>query len=221
MARTTLNKLAYDFIELYRANHKDTDSLSVRQVKDWIHSTRATLLKNRFDKNPFNIDESFIQSFGLVPMEALTIGNKDAVRSVSELPLTINRRGEGTTITRVSDTEYASNYEIVTKKRALNSGNMSFNSSEPYVFVHNDKLHIINLTLGDLTGDNIYVEGVAQNPEEVAIFIGAASFDSTYNYPIDLSMRNLMKNLIIKENFNFIVQQIEDKVSDSVDTTTK
>jgi len=219
--RITLNKLAYDFIELYRANYKDTDSLSVRQVKNWIHSIRATLLKNRFDKNPFGIDESFIQSLGNVTVANATLGNKSGVKSSTTIPLTINRRGYGATFTRISDTEFSTKtYNVATKKGALESGNLKFNSTEPYFFIHGGYLYGINITESDLTGTTVYVEGVFQNPKEVAEYLSDTTFDSSTDYPIDLSMRDLMKEILIKSNFRAILEQAEDKIANSVDDKT-
>lgn len=208
----SLNELAYDFIELYRANHKDTDSLDVRQVKNWIDNTRATLIKQRLDRNPFAVDGSWTQT--------ITVAGASVTyfESTEQLPIPINRRGGEGCITLIDDgTLFADKIEFTTYAEAKSYNNGKFNATTKYAFLKEAKLFIKNET----TATSLPVTGVWQSPRIAAAFNSVANFDSSMTYPVDQSILDNMKNMILKTNFNFVVQQIEDRIADGVDSTTK
>ena len=131
MLNISLNELVYDLIELYRANHKSTDSLSEEQVKNWIHATRAAILKSRLDKNPFYIDESWVQSLGRVLVESGgLLGDINYIKTINQIPLTINRRGGEGTFTFIAPGDIGViPYNIVSFDRAQHSGYGIFNGN--------------------------------------------------------------------------------------------
>lgn len=344
MLSISLNELVYDLIELYRANHKNTDSLSEEQVRNWIHATRAAIVKSRLDQNPFYIDQSWVQDLGNVEVEGTTtVGGITYVKTRDKLPLTINRRGGEGTFTILSPGEVGiTPYNYVSYDRSMYAGNGAFNSATKYAFLYDGYLYIKNETLASIqsvlghstnyftgwtngdydtfttsttvvssainaagtaygtsnsitlsagdeitftssltlnsgeaptitlmygvtsvdaellaSGSNsvtfvatstgthtlkltntgasnyalsaatvaitnyIRVKGVFFNPELAATFAGLTNFENDYDYPIDQSIITTMQNIIKKENFNFIMQQLEDKKADGVDTTTK
>lgn len=207
-----MNEIAYDFIELYRANHKDTDSLDIRQVKNWIDNTRATIIKQMLDKNPFAVDGSWLQTID-VPGAATTY-----FESTDQIPVPINRRGgEGCIVLVDSGVLFSDKIEFVTYAEAKSFNNGKFNSTTKYAFLKDGKFLVKNET----AATSFPVTGVWQNPRIAATFNGDVDFDSTMNYPVDQSIIDAMKNMILKTNFNFVLQQIEDKIEDGVDSTTK
>jgi len=208
----SLNELAYDFMELHRANSKDTDSLDIDQVKLWIDSARATIIKQRLDRNPFATDGSWLQR--------LTIAGASAAyfESTLGIPTPVNRRGgEGCIILVDDGTLFADKIEFTTYAEANAFNNGKFNADTKYAFIKDNKFFVKK----ELTASTLYATGVFQSPRLVAAFNGVSNFDSSETYPIDQSIADTMKEIITKANFNFTLQQIEDKVADGADSTTK
>jgi len=222
----SLNETAYDFIELTRANYKDTDSLDIRQVKNWIDNTRATLVKQRLDRNPFSIDGSWLQK--LTVAGSITDGpidfQSDFTYFVSDyrIPTPINRRGGEGTITLVdTGVLFADPIEFVNYEEARDYNNGKFNSTTKYAFLKDDYFYVKNEPFNATNTNTYYVTGVFQNPRLVATFNNVTNFDSMYSYPIDQSIVDQMKQIIRDNNLSLMLQQIEDKILDGRDSTTK
>lgn len=229
MLNISLNELVYDLLELYRANYKNTDSLDETQVRNWIHATRAAILKARLDQNPFYIDESWVQLLNYVHVYDIpAINGIDYIKSTLQLPLTINRRGGEATFTLVSPGGIGiTPYEFVSYDRAQHAGNGVFNSAAKYAFLYNKNMYVKNETVAGLLTEGqpalpyIVVAGIFFNPELAAEFNGTTNFESDYDYPIDQSIITIMQDMIKKSNFNFVIQQLEDKKADGSDSMTK
>jgi len=208
----TLNEYSYDFMELYRANHKDTDSLDIRQIKNWIDNTRAILIKQRLDRNPFAVDGSWLQTLTVVGTSGTYF------ESTSQIPVPINKRGGEGCITLVdTGVLFAEDIEFTTYAEAKAFNNGKFNSTTKYGFLKEHKFFVKNET----SAESFKVTGVWQSPRLVAAYNGESNFDTSTTYPMDQSVVDDMKNMILKTNFNFVVQQIEDKLADGVDSTSK
>ncbi len=220
---TSLNELVYELLEKHRGQLKDTDSLVGKLVIDWVQNTRAKLLKQRFEK-PFRIiDQNLIQDLGDLQLEnvpANELGLDDGsyvLRTVDELPTTIDSNNGVGTWTRVgSPNMNIPKFNIVHYERALVSGNGKFNYNRIYAFILGQRLYLWSKSGLHLTVDKINARGVFQNPIEAAKF---ADPTWTYNdnYPINKSLIDDLKGLIIDQHFKFIMAPIEDKVEGDSD----
>lgn len=225
----SINGIAYDVIEKYRANYKDTDALDIRQVYHWVNTARAFLIKQRLDKNIFEIYEEEIQRIPSLELEE-TAGSTGTVQTTIAIPVTINRKGYHGTLTKVSepyitsvdnDYVFAGNpVQVVSPTRFKRVGNRKFNGNFYYATIARDnKLYFKTYTI--VGADYISAEGVFQNPIEVMVLNSVAD---PYNadYPINENLIKDLTNLIVSENFQLILQQIEDKIGeDGRDSTTK
>ena len=223
----SINELAYNVLELYRANHHDSDALDIRQVYFWINSARAMLLAQRLDRNIFDIDQEEIQAIEGLELEG-TDGATDIVNTLNIVPSTIARKGYPGTLTRVSypftssSTDYPFNVnpvQVVTLKRFSRVGNRKFNSGFYYATIGKDKKLYFKTYTPALTS-YVTVEGVFQNPIEVMILNGETD---PYNadYPINEKVINDLTKIIVNEKFQLILQQLEDKIGeDGRDSTT-
>lgn len=220
----SINDIAYDVIELYRANYKDTDSLDIRQVYHWVNTGRAMLIQQRLEKNIFHIYEEEIQK--LTGLD-ISVSSGTLVVTDDAIPVTIIRRGYPGTITKVTypytgtSPEFSANpVQVVNAKRFTRVGNRKFNSSLYYATLGTDKK--IYLKPYTITGSEVIdVEGVFQNPIEV---MEANGVTDPYNadYPLNSNLIKDLTNMIVSEKFQTVLQQMEDKISeDGRDTTTK
>lgn len=229
MYHVTLNEVANSVFESLRGKIGDDDNISINQIKSLIHSTRATLLKQKFDRNLRVIDDVFTQSLGAVQMEQVDSSihpeipsNKYLLRSVEEIPETIDRRNYEGTFTRIGPSERRSNkFNLVSYDRALNSGNGKFNRNEVYAFLLDSKIYLISNSVYHKPIGFIDVIGVFQNPTQVARFkdqAGESLYSDDGRYPISMSLRDSIENIIIKSRLAAQSQVPSDVVNDATDS---
>ena len=226
----SLNQIVWELIELYRQNYKVTDSIDERLFLAWIQSTRAKLIKQRLDENMRLPDEHWVQDLGYVEMEKVDSSvytsipsEKYILRSVKSIPWTIHYKGDPGGFTRIGPADKLGiNYRLVSYERALVSGNGKFNTDQVYAYLDGDKLCLISKSNIHKQSKYINVKGIFQNPIDAYEFKnGAGTYNWDYEYPINDSLMNDLKNIIVKENFNFIMVPIDDKKPDSVDNVTR
>lgn len=226
----TLNQIAYGIFEVIRGKLSDDDDISLDHIKDMIHSTRAKLLKQKFDKNLRRIDDVFIQSLGALEIEAVDASAHSTIkagrymyRTVLEVPSTIDRRNYEGTFTRIGPADtLATEYNLVSYNRALYSGNGRFNKDHIFCFVRDSKIYLISNSGAYHKGVQfIDVQGVFQNPSQVATFTdnnGDSLYADDKNYPISRSMREDIENIILKEKLGIEAKAPSDKLNDGDDS---
>lgn len=228
----TLNQIAYGLWEIVRANISDDDSISVDHIKDMIHDTRALLLKQKFDKQLRVIDDGYIQSLGALEIEPVDSSAHSTItagrymyRTKLQIPPTIDRRNYEGTFTRIGPADkLATSYNLVSYDRALYSGNGRFNKDQIFCFLRDGKLHLIsNSGAYHKAVQFIDVQGVFQNPSQIAVFLdsnGNSLYSDDNAYPVSRSLRRDIENIILKEKLGIQAQAPSDKVNDGDDTTT-
>jgi hypothetical protein len=175
-------------------------------------------------------DEHWVQDLGYVEMEKVDssvysgiASEKYILRSVKSIPWTIHYKGDPGGFTRIGPADKLGiNYRLVSYERALVSGNGKFNTDQVYAYIDGDKLCLISKSNIHKQLKYINVKGIFQNPIDAYEFKnGANSYSWDYEYPISDALMNDLKNIIVKENFNFIMVPIDDKKPDSVDNITR
>jgi len=222
---TSLNQLVYELIELRRAYIKATDPLSKRMVVDWVQSTRARLLKQKFDKPFRDIDDHYIQSLGAVALEKVLSNEispevNDYVymyRTAIDIPRTIESNSGIGTFTRIGPADRLSTkYKVVTYDDALDRGNGKFNRNTVYAFVLGDRIYITSKSGAHFTTKYLDIRGVFQDPIQAAR-VADPSWDYDDDYPINKEIVDQMKLLIIQGKFGLTLIQPGDKRDDLVD----
>lgn len=229
MYNVTLNQIAHSILESVRGKISDDDNISIDQIKDMVHNTRAKLLKQKFDKNLRVIDDVFTQSLGALEIEPVDSSAHTSIpagrymyRTVLEIPETIDRRNyEGTWVRIGPADKLAKAFNLVSYARALASGNGRFNQDEIYVFILDNKLHIISNSKYHKGIQFINGVGVFQNPSQVALFVdenGESLYSDDKRYPVSRAMRDDLENIIIKERIAPQSQVPSDVINDATDT---
>jgi len=229
MYNVTLNEIAYSILETIRGKIGDDDNISTDQIKDMVHSTRARLLKQKFDKNLRVIDDGYTQSLGTIELELVdssvhpTIpSDKFMLKTTVDIPETVDRRNYEGTFTRIGPADRLSKkFNLVSYDRAIASGNGRFNRNEVYAFLLDSRIYLISNSIYHKPIQYIDVIGVFQNPTQVAQF-NDSNGDSLYSddgrYPISRAMRDDLENIIIKERIAPQSQAASDVVNDGTDT---
>ena len=229
MYNVTLNQIAYSILESVRGKLTDDDNISIDQIKDMVHSTRAKLLKQKFDKNLRVIDDVFTQSLGALeiePVDSSAHADIPAGRymyaTVLEIPETIDRRNYEGTFTRIGPADkLATGFNLVSYQRALVSGRGKFNGAQIYCFLRDNRIYIISNYKDHKGIQYIDTIGVFQNPAQVAMFTdenGDSLYSDDARYPISRAMRDDLENIIIKERIAPQSQVVSDVINDGTDT---
>jgi len=212
----SLNELAYDILEIYRQNVLDTNFIDVRQIKHWVQTTRATLLKQKLDKDPlFAVDEHFVQeikpngtpvTIQLLDSSIYTglPSNRYFAQTSVSIPATIERNGYFHSFTRIGPADLLKeSYPIVGYDHALLFGNGKFNTSIPCAFIMGDRIVLTGKNIQSINGIKyLSIRGIFQNPTEVSKLNNPAYTDDD-DYPINLNMVDTMKKMIMDSNFRF------------------
>lgn len=221
MTGITLKQIGYDILEFYRANIKNADDIGIRQIYFWIHNTRAKLLKQKFDKPFAQINEAYIQNLPVLAMELIDASlissiesTRYILRSIIELPITIERSNFSHTFTRLGPPDGVSQaYTIIDYDDISTYGNGKFNDRSVAAFLVNNR---IGLTCKDsqsaLGIQNISGRGVFQNPMMAGILTNP-NFNEDSDYPITYQLVEEMKSILLGDT-NF---KLTDKPSVNTD----
>lgn len=231
MENITLNQIAYSLLDMVRGTLSDDEDIDIREVKNWIHTTRAVILKQKFDKNIRVIDSSYTQSLGSVEMEVVNSSvdtllqtDKYYVRSVLDIPSTIERSNSEGTFVRIGPADRkADKYNIISLNRAIYCGSGKFNKNSIYAFILDNKIYLSSNT--DISNIIKYIDviGVFQNPSQVAIFKdvnGDSLYSDDKEYPISRSIVATLEDMVIKSKLTITSVMPSDKINDSTHKLT-
>lgn len=222
----SLNELVYEIIELYRPNYVVTDSIDERLVATWIQSVRAKLIVQNLDKAMRYPDDHCIQDLGIVEMIPVdstylneSTSGKTILASKMVLPSPLHTRN-GLTFKRVGPADRLNlGYRVLPKERALLAGNGKFNADEIYAFWENGRIFLISKSGLHKQVIFIQVSGIFANPIEAWEFAHPGEIYSwDYEYPVSENIVSDMKNIIVQDNFKFILTPFADTKPDSVDS---
>lgn len=226
MENVTLNQIAYEIFEIVRGNISDDDDISIEQIKDMVHDTRAKFLKQKFDKNVRVIDNAYTQSLGALEIEPVDSSSHSTIRSgrymyrtKREIPSTIPRHNYEGTFVRIGPADQLGvEYNLVSYNRALFSGNGRFNKNMIFCFLRDNKIYLISSSgLYHKGVQFIDVIGVFENPSQVAMFKdvnGNSLYSDDMRYPVSRSMKDDIVNSIVREKFAVQVEAKSDKLND-------
>ena len=213
----SLAEASYDVWEFLQSQTLNSESIDIRQCQYWINSTRAKLLKQKFDKeSTYNIDEHFVQEISIsnsgVPMEIIdssVVASIPSDRYISRtsisIPATIERTNRIGTFTRIGPADkLGERYPLITYENALVWGSGRFNQDSIAAFLLGDRICLISKNAQSIRGiTKISVHGVFQNAIEAAK-LTKPTWTEDDDYPINLSMIDDMKSIILGEDFKVI-----------------
>ena len=226
MANITLNQLAYDIMELYRQNYKDTENLDIRQVKYWIQSVRATILAQSADKHVFDTpDDSNTQYYHKIPVQSIDSSghenypsNRYVLKTTVEIPNAIvNSDGLGM-FTRIGSPDIlVPKFNFITYERSIWSGNGKYNNKYIYAYYNNGYIWITSKNPTVRFVKYISIQGVFANPLEFEKLIRTldptipAYNDLVDSYPISMEIATTIKSMVISQNIPIAITGRTDK----------
>jgi hypothetical protein len=188
------------------------------------------LLKQKFDRNLRVIDDVFTQSLGSIETEQVDSSihpdipsGKYLLRTIVDIPETVDRRNYEGTFTRIGPAERKSHkFNLVSYDRAIWSGNGRFNRDEVYAFLLDSRIYLMSNSVYHKPIQYIDVVGVFQNPKQIAMFKdedGDSLYSDDRRYPISMAMKNMLEEMIIKGRMAPQTSVPSDVVNDATDGT--
>lgn len=223
----SLNEEVYIIAEKLRGELGDDMEIDLRELKHLYHNTRATLLRQLFQRRQSTyIDDIYTQTLNDIELEVidsslvatLPSGNK-MIRTNVTIPQTIDRPGKVGTFKRIGPADrLAERYDVVSYERALRTGNGRFNSDQIVSFLLDNRIYLYSKSGLHLGLQYIDVVGVFQNPSEVAKFNdsnGNSLYSDDGEYPISRTMANTIQAMIFEQHGVPSISNPTDKVNDA------
>jgi hypothetical protein len=220
----TLNTIITDLLEIIRgANVSDSETISKRQVEDWVNQYRSVLLKQDLDKGKFP-NPDYIQDIDYLKLELLdtgggnntsTILNTDnyILRTILQIPntLDLNFKSGFTYIGTVDGNEIQFIPESRSKWRQYNK----YTSHDAVCFLRDNYLYVMyNKVI-----EYISVRGIFEIPSEVERFVNPVTFQPYFSldsrYPIPSNQVPVLKQMILKGELGIEQQSPSDTKNDS------
>ena len=207
----TLNKLAFDLINIVRGGiRSDDDTLSLREVKFWIHNTRALLISRDLDKHR-SISNNITQSLGCIDVSSVDASaccgvsvNCTVIRTNTTIPNPIEISAKDL-ITRVGPVDLtAPGYTIIPYQRVAWAGKSKWTKTSIFAFLHESYIYVMG---GKEKNINLFkkinVQGVFEDPTEVKTFkncVGSPCYTDDSEYPISGKHVEVLKQMILQSN---------------------
>ena len=219
------NKLTYEILEFLRSHLVDDEDIDIRQIESFVKDYRATFLKQRFDKDPFNIDSSCIQN-----IEGLEVIKEDSsslpgslthrylLRTKLSIPDTIRRTGMiGTLIHIGSADKLDSSFTITNYTTAIESGFGRFNRDEIFTFPYNNYIYFYSRGDDFKTIYNVNIRGVFADPEEAYLTNKTdVIYTGDENYYTSDDLKGYIVNSIIKDKYGILINPPVDNKDDGM-----
>jgi hypothetical protein len=215
----SLDTIINDLLNTIRgAKVSQSEQISKRQIEDWIHQYRATLIKQDLDKgkipNPDYIQEIPSLRLEVVDQTTGSVFESDTylLRTVLELPETIdlNFKPGFMYVGTIDGHEIQFGPESRTKWQKFKR----FTKYVPLAFLRNKRIHLS--TVAPI--QYITVRGIFEIPTEVSNFINTSSdvVYSTYRdrYPVPANWVPIIKEMILSKELGIITTTPSDTTND-------
>lgn len=207
----TLNTLIDDIMLIIRnSNIVESENINRLQIKQWIISYRALLIKQDIDKDG-DINPDYIQTLDDLDLEVVSINpgsNVCKMQSIRKLPRALdlnNRYG----ILSVTDRN-GNIIQLGDRTKALKQKHRRFTCNDYIAYMDNGYLNIIGPNLIDRP----LVDGVWEDPDAVSEFNGEC-IDENSTFPLSYDKIPALKDLILSKELGLSVQMPSDIVNNA------
>ena len=211
----TLNEITYDLINLVRGGKTSDDELiSTDQIKFWVHNTRSMLIRRDLAKRR-TISDNIKQILPCVEVEmvdpTLCCGvttECTMLRSKQRVPLPIETPSRDMILEvrplKITDPTF----HYIPYNRISWAGNNRYTKRLQFAFMLDGFMYVMGDDINLL--EKIAIIGLFSDPTDVARFYTCEDTpcynDDDVDYPISAHMIEEMKNMIIQNNFQTLLQ---------------
>ncbi len=225
-----LPELTEDILKIARGSNISKDeTISRRQIWDWIHQYRALLIIQKINKGQ-DIDDSWIQRMNCLALE---------VKDRAECPSTLSTIESGCTILRtiqevppiikvahMDGLLFVGNidgkpYQIISEQRIHFITHKPFSGRDTFAYVKGNYVYILN----NLPLKYISLYGIFSDPTDLSTYINSCSSTVCYHvdtedYPISYDIIPAIKEMIIKNEMGIQISSPSDKDNDAQNIVT-
>lgn len=210
----TLREIVFDVWNIMRSGHvNDTESISYSEVKFWVKTTLASLIRQDLNKGR-TISENIISHIYGLKMEVADISDLPAclnmftgcyiVKSVKQLPKPIELADRDLILSIQPGNFLAQNYTIIPRARLSYINYNKWTKNKPFAVLRDRWLYLIN----DPNVEYVTIEMVLEDAEELAGYTNCVNSTQCYDdespYPVSAHYIDIMKQMIMKTNFSII-----------------
>lgn len=203
----TLRTITTDLLKIVRAsNISANENISLRQLEDWVHQYRATLLKRDLDKGK-KPNPDYIQEIGNMRLEKVDIAGDDILtgietgvfvyRTVLTVPKTIDLNF--TSGFTYIGTPTGNEIQFIPEGRSMWQQYKKYTPKIKLCFLKNGYIYVLN----NEGMEFITVRGVFEVPSEVSRFVNPITDQPYFNmdskYPMPINMIPILKDMILQK----------------------
>jgi hypothetical protein len=219
----TLRTIITDLLNIARgANISSSEPISTRQLEDWVHQYRATLLKRDLDKGK-KPNPDYIQEINHLRLEAVEATGEDIAlarnesgtyryRTVLEIPKTIDLNF--TSGFTYIGTPIGEEIQIIPEGRSRWQQYKKYTPKDRVCFLKNGHLYIEN----DTPLEFIKIRGIFEIPSEVGRFVNPLTEQPYFNldskYPIPATLVPALKDIIVQKELKIETTAATDNTND-------
>jgi hypothetical protein len=223
MTFNTLDTIITDLLNVIRAaNISASEQISTRQIEEWIHQYRATLIKQDVDKGKIP-NPDYIQEIGNLELEQVNAAGDDllagqpsnwfAYRTKLEIPKTIDFNFKSG-LTFVGTPE-GHEIQYVPESRVKWQPFKKYTPEDKLCFLHNGRLYIYSAKALRF----VSLRGIFEVPTEVSRFVNPITKQpyAGYNtkYPIPANMVPILRQMILQNELRIEAQAPTDTTNNN------
>jgi hypothetical protein len=226
----TLRTITNDLLKIVRASHvTNSETISLRQIEDWVHQYRAVLLKRDLDKGK-KPNPDYIQTINYLRLIEVEAGGVNIVkdrdksktytqRTTLEIPKTIDLNfTSGFTYV---GTPLGEEIDLLPEGRAIYQQHKKYTKDARISFLRDGHIYVVN----DFPLEYITVRGIFEIPSEVSRFTNPITQQPYFNmdskYPIPATLVPTLKQMILSEELKIEASSVPDLKNDDLNIPTK
>jgi len=230
MQFVTLRTITNDLLKIVRAsNISSSETISLRQLEDWVHQYRSILLKRDLDKGK-KPNPDYIQEIDSLRLEKIDLVGDDVItsgiiphgvesgvyiyRTSLSLPKTIDLNfSSGFTYV---GTPAGDEIQLIPEGRSKWQQYKKYTANDKMCFLRNGYMYVMNNEALEF----VTIRGVFEIPSEVGRFVNPITdqpyFDMDSKYPIPNNMIPALKDIIIQKELKIQVTSPTDVKNDDM-----
>ena len=217
----TLNEISYDLLSIVRPHLSDDSAIDIRQIKYWINTTRALLVRQEMNKKR-TIDADLVQTL-CAALEEVTPSDccvdlpcDKVLRTVLEIPETIELYNKEAILRVAGINKLKKPFSYVDYLRVPFVGSGRFNKDNIYAFIHSKHMYLYSPGNPEYRFlESVSIRGVFEDPEAAGVFNecnDSPCYNDESQYPMKAWMIPALKELILKSNL--MIQAQAEQVGD-------
>lgn len=220
----SLNTITTDLLNIVRgSNISDSETISKRQIEEWVHEYRALLLKQDLDKGKMP-NPDYIQQIDYIKLSPIDTGGENVTDTDLYIGNYISK--SDLTIPNTIDLNYKSGFmyigtvdgneiQFISEGRSKWQQYKKYTADDNICFLRNGYLYVMH----NKPLEYITIRIISEIPPEVGRFVNPITSQPYFNmdsrYPIPANMVPILKQMILEKELGIEYKSYSDITNDS------